>query len=105
MEEKCIISFRSSLQDQPISSLLLEPRSLLVFEGEAYNSYLHSIDACVEETTCGRNCFNLESSANGERGMEGEESVIIRREKERISLTIRFVPPTKKEEEEERKKE
>ena len=91
-----------------------------MFEGEAYNSYLHSIDACVEETTVGKNCFNVSSckenggmggGGGGEVGGGGGEGVTIRREKERISLTIRFVPTSKKEmeenemEKEERKKE
>ena len=90
--------------------MLLEPRSLLVFEGEAYKSYLHSIDACVEETTIGKNCFNVSKRETGVRGggEVGGEGVTIRREKERISLTIRFVPTSKNEENEEneeRKKE
>jgi len=61
-------------------SLLLEPRSLLVFRAEAYDSYMHGIED-VHEDKVGPHLLNW---------VGGEGDTLPR--KRRVSLTIRIVP-------------
>jgi alkylated DNA repair protein alkB family protein 6 len=66
-------------RDPPDASVLLEPRSLVVFEHEAYSGCYHGIEACVEET--------IDSSViNGDRA-----PAVVARSGDRVSLTIRRV--------------
>ncbi|KAJ8045292.1 Alpha-ketoglutarate-dependent dioxygenase alkB-like 6 [Holothuria leucospilota] len=78
---------QSENHSEPIFTLLLKPRSLLILKDSVYTSYLHGIAECVEDTV-DDNVANLSSTENkvGEVLTRGV----------RISLTIRFVPKTLK---------
>ena len=69
-----------------MTSLLVEPRSLLVLQDEMYHQLLHGIEEIHEDKIDDKIC-NLDNSA-----VIG--SIIPR--KTRISLTIRHVPKTSK---------
>ena len=82
------------------SSLLLLPRSLLVFKGEAYTSSLHGIDEVHNEVLDGTLC-NLDLCSEFLQGLNhgdnssaayGYQGMVVPRGEERISLTIRRVP-------------
>uniref|UniRef100_A0A8W7PP06 Fe2OG dioxygenase domain-containing protein n=1 Tax=Anopheles coluzzii TaxID=1518534 RepID=A0A8W7PP06_ANOCL len=77
-----------SLVRQHKTSVLLEPRSLLVVKDDMYHKYLHSI-AEREEDTIDARVANLSLVSNAHAGD------VLRRDK-RISLTIRHVPKTSK---------
>nr|XP_040227987.2 alpha-ketoglutarate-dependent dioxygenase alkB homolog 6 [Anopheles coluzzii] len=77
-----------SLVRQHKTSILLEPRSLLVVKDDMYHKYLHSI-AEREEDTIDARVANLSLVSNAHAGD------VLRRDK-RISLTIRHVPKTSK---------
>ncbi|MEW5302657.1 MAG: hypothetical protein WDW38_011615 [Sanguina aurantia] len=68
---------------QPTTSVLLRPRSLLVFSEEAYTGFLHGIDQ-VEAETVDATVANCKQS-----GVLHGDSML--REGERVSLTIRRV--------------
>lgn len=78
---------QSENHGEPIFTLLLKPRSLLILKDSVYTSYLHGIAECVEDTVDDK-VANLSSTENkvGEVLTRGV----------RISLTIRFVPKTLK---------
>ena len=80
LNQPVIMSFRKQLSQDPITSVVLEPRSLIVFEKEAYEYHLHSIDDCITENTKDKNVFNV------------KQDMEIERKSERISLTLRYVP-------------
>jgi len=82
--------------DPPDASVLLEPRSLVVFEGEAYAGCYHGIEACEAETIDasvinppptlpppGQGASSAPSAAAA--------SVVLPRDGDRVSLTIRRV--------------
>ncbi|XP_040151596.1 alpha-ketoglutarate-dependent dioxygenase alkB homolog 6 [Anopheles arabiensis] len=77
-----------SLVRQHKTSILLEPRSLLVVKDDMYHKYLHSI-AEREEDTIDARVANLSLVSNAHAGD------VLRRDK-RISLTIRHVPKASK---------
>uniref|UniRef100_A0A182WUZ3 Fe2OG dioxygenase domain-containing protein n=1 Tax=Anopheles quadriannulatus TaxID=34691 RepID=A0A182WUZ3_ANOQN len=77
-----------SLVRQHKTSVLLEPRSLLIVKDDMYHKYLHSI-AEREEDTIDARVANLSMISNAHAGD------VLRRDK-RISLTIRHVPKTSK---------
>ncbi|EAA06093.3 AGAP003866-PA [Anopheles gambiae str. PEST] len=77
-----------SLVRQHKTSVLLEPRSLLVVKDDMYHKYLHSISEREEDTIDAR-VANLSLVSNAHAGD------VLRRDK-RISLTIRHVPKTSK---------
>ena len=66
-------------------SVLLEPRSLVVFQGELYSKHLHSIDFSEEDTIDG-SVVNVEH-VGGEGGS-------VPRGRERVSFTMRRVLKT-----------
>ncbi|XP_071962984.1 alpha-ketoglutarate-dependent dioxygenase alkB homolog 6-like [Antedon mediterranea] len=68
---------------QPVFSLLLEPRSLLLLTEDMYKLYLHGIDERLQDTLT-ENVKNLEEC--------GKKSGDILERGRRISLTIRNVP-------------
>jgi alkylated DNA repair protein alkB family protein 6 len=81
LAQTVILSFRHTVGDLvPVTSIVLAPNSLVVFEGDAYHRCLHSIDACVVETTKGKNVIN--ATGNG---------AVIERTQDRLSVTLRFV--------------
>jgi hypothetical protein len=51
-----------------VGSLVLQPRSLLVFTGEAYHEHLHGIKAVAEEVVG----MEVEEEEEEEEGEEGE---------------------------------
>ncbi|KAK3883994.1 hypothetical protein Pcinc_011721 [Petrolisthes cinctipes] len=71
----------SLLSESYVGSLLLEPRSLLILQGDLYTSYLHGIGE-VKEDVVTEKIFNRRSHQLGD--------VLTR--STRISLTIRHVP-------------
>jgi len=73
-------------EDRHVTSLLVQPRSLLVLQGEMYHRFLHGIEEIHEDIIDEKIC-NLDSTT-----VIG--SIIPR--KTRISLTIRHVPKTSK---------
>ena len=73
-------------EDRLVTSLLVEPRSLLVLQDEMYHQLLHGIEEIHEDKIDDKIC-NLDNST-----VIG--SIIPR--KTRISLTIRHVPKTSK---------
>lgn len=108
--QEVIMSFRKTLKDEiPTQSVILENGSLIVFEKDAYNHYLHNINDSIVDTTFNKNILNaIMHSDTGDRTTggdkkDGENSArngencvqIIERTEERISLTIRYVPPSK----------
>ena len=97
LEQTVILSFRRKLGVAPAASIVLKPNSLVVFEGDAYDNCLHSIESCLVETTLHKNVVNGVGGVEG--GDEGGSKVhTIERTKERISMTIRYVPPVSKSE-------
>ena len=73
-------------EDRLVTSLLVEPRSLLVLQDEMYHQLLHGIEEIHEDKIDDKICNLDNSSVIG--------SIIPR--KTRISLTIRHVPKTSK---------
>ena len=73
-------------EDRLVTSILVQPRSLLVLQDSMYNRFLHGIEE-IHEDKIGDNICNLENST-----VIGS---IIPRNK-RVSLTIRHVPKTSK---------
>lgn len=67
----------------PAASVLLPPRSLLIFKDDAYTECLHGIEAAVEEPLGGS---VVNPNASNEPGLK-----IVRRTGIRLSLTIRRV--------------
>lgn len=67
--------------DPPDASVLLEPRSLVVFEGEAYTGCYHGIEACEAETI---DASVVNAPAN-------KRATTVPREGDRVSFTIRRV--------------
>ena len=72
----------------PVQSLVLQPRSCVIFTAEAYTQHLHGIDE-VEESVVGARCpcVNMQAA-----GVEAGD-IISRQSRTRVSLTFRFVPP------------
>jgi alkylated DNA repair protein alkB family protein 6 len=72
LQSSCIMSFRHNLKTDEIGhkfggdlfSLVLRPRSLLVFADSIYRSYMHGIEDDVHEQTVGDygECLNLDAS-------------------------------------------
>lgn len=75
----------ASVQGPPQASLLLQPRSLLVFAGDAYSHCLHGIHP-VEEEELDPSCVNLASCSG-----IGPGTASVARSGERVSLTVRRV--------------
>lgn len=71
-------------------SFLLEPRSLLILQGDLYHNYLHSIAEKDTDVISKLTIKNL--SMCGEEFSEGQ----ILKRGVRLSLTIRHVPKTSK---------
>lgn len=69
-------------KQEPIFSIILQPRSLLVFKDELYTGYLHGI-AFREKDVVESNAINLQAA----KMSEGD---VIER-KRRVSFTIRLV--------------
>ncbi|GAM20399.1 hypothetical protein SAMD00019534_035740 [Acytostelium subglobosum LB1] len=80
----CLIDFYKQLNEDPVQSLLLQPRSLLIFTGEAYKTYFHGIKESFTDVITEK-VVNRGSIAIG---TELEREV-------RVSLTIRIVPRIK----------
>ena len=72
-----------SLDERLVGSLYLERRSLLVFRGEAYDTYLHGISGCKADV------MNEKVVIREERAGD-----VIERKNTRVSVTIRVVPKT-----------
>mmetsp|Transcript_8418 Transcript_8418/g.25460 ORF Transcript_8418/g.25460 Transcript_8418/m.25460 type:complete len:296 (-) Transcript_8418:53-940(-) len=72
----------------PAASLLLMPRSLLVFRGEAYHCHLHGIDA-VESELLDQSLVNLHMVPPEAAAAAGGA---LPRRATRVSLTVRRVP-------------
>ena len=72
--------------DRLVTSLFVEPRSLLVLKDDMYHKYLHGIEEIDQDVICDKIC-NL-----------NDRSVIAQAfpRSTRISLTIRHVPKTTK---------
>jgi alkylated DNA repair protein alkB family protein 6 len=85
---------RADGRDTPVAELLLRPRSLVVFSGEAYSSLLHSISEAPREAI-GRWAPCLNAAQAG--ATEGEE---LERRGVRLSLTFRHVRPAAEDQEE-----
>ncbi|XP_076681804.1 putative RNA/DNA demethylase ALKBH6 [Andrena cerasifolii] len=71
-------------------SFLLEPRSLLILQGDLYHNYLHSIAERDTDVISSSTIKNLAIC-----GVEFSEGEILKRDV-RLSLTIRHVPKTSK---------
>lgn len=69
-----------------VASVLLPPRSLLVFKDEAYTECLHGIDAVAEDVLAGDTTVVNPDAAGG--------AGVLQRTGVRISLTVRRVPKT-----------
>eukprot|EP00668_Euglena_longa_P004408 GGOE01005163.1.p2 GENE.GGOE01005163.1~~GGOE01005163.1.p2 ORF type:complete len:158 (+),score=43.37 GGOE01005163.1:408-881(+) len=70
----------------PCASLVLRPRSLLVFAEDAFTTHLHGIDAVLEEIVGAvASVINLQAA-----GCEEGDQIIRDR---RVSLTVRHVLP------------
>ncbi|CAG2122558.1 unnamed protein product [Medioppia subpectinata] len=74
----------SSPQRKPIFSLLLEPRSLVVSQSDAYESYLHGIQEVTSDIISER-IANLNLCDSHAMGEQLERTT-------RLSFTIRYVP-------------
>merc|ERR1712014_438950 len=88
MEGPALISFglvgKAARPDLPSRlELLLRPRSLLLFRGDAYELYVHSVPHTVEDTV-GTACCNLLVS----NAVLGE---VVRRAPRRTSVTLRRI--------------
>lgn len=84
----CIMSFFPYTEaSTPRSALVLQPRSLLVFQGEAYDSYLHGIAGLKREMVGG---VGGPVANAGLAGVADGDMII--RDCPRVSLTIRHVP-------------
>lgn len=81
------MTFRDRLREPTHqSSLILLPRSLLIFTKDAYDKYFHEIPVQAIDKV-GPDCVNLDSS---EQGHSFTRST-------RVSITLRIVPVAKKE--------
>lgn len=86
---------------QLIGSVLLEPRSLIHFSGDAFTTVLHAIDSVREEVVNERDCLNLAQcrlAGVGVAGsltgaMAGRRQIIIPR-RTRLSVTLRAARTT-----------
>jgi len=74
------LDFRKSPKAEPEMSLILKPRSLLVFDEDAYTSYFHGIDEVVLD----------EINEKVVNASESERGTVLNRTL-RVSLTIRIV--------------
>ena len=77
------------MESRYLFSLLLEPRSLLVLQGDMYKVYLHGIADSREEDTVTKSVVNLSHLSSVATGD-------ILKRTTRVSLTIRHVPKTLK---------
>ncbi|KAF9437807.1 Alpha-ketoglutarate-dependent dioxygenase alkB 6 [Entomortierella beljakovae] len=75
---------------EPVFSLLVQPRSLLILKEDAYNTYMHGIREVLEDDLRERNILNLPVALP--EGINDENSVMKR--ETRISLTFRIVHKT-----------
>ncbi|XP_078437722.1 oxidoreductase [Wolffia australiana] len=82
----------SSLTLEDRVSLLLMPRSLLIFKDEAYSDYLHGIEDS--------DVHSFAKVTNREEALklqaDDEKNDIFRRESTRVSLTCRLVPKVRR---------
>jgi len=76
-------------QQRPVGSVLLQPRSLIVFEGDAYHEHMHEILAVEEEVVGGEEgtipVLNLATAGEGVKVGETVRRAL------RVSLTFRKV--------------
>jgi len=85
MSGHTVFEFRPRLNEPPSLSLLVEPRSLLIFDGDAYTTYFHGISERIEDV------LTREVVVPYGEAMLGETLERARR----VSLTIRIVPEAK----------
>jgi hypothetical protein len=71
-----------------VQSLVLQPRSVVVFSDVAYTAHLHGIDE-VTEGVVGARCPCVNKAAAGVE----DGDVVSRGGAARVSLTFRYVPP------------
>ena len=74
----------SSFESRHITSILLQPRSLVAFKDDMYNLYLHGIQAQSTDTMTDQ-VINPDKNVQVNTGDKLERTT-------RISLTIRHVP-------------
>ncbi|CAH8345847.1 unnamed protein product [Eruca vesicaria subsp. sativa] len=85
----------SERDNQNSFSVLMMPRSLLIFKDDTYSDYLHGISD--SPTQCYKQVVNeAEASAysNGDSSKDGDK--ILHRDQTRVSLTCRLVPKVHK---------
>ncbi|KAF8096098.1 hypothetical protein N665_0317s0005 [Sinapis alba] len=85
----------SERDNQNSFSVLMMPRSLLIFKDEAYSDYLHGISD--SPTQCYKQVVNETEAmaySNGDSRKDGEK--ILQRDQTRVSLTCRLVPKVHK---------
>merc|ERR1711974_447786 len=83
----CILNFYRGEETSRsvVSSILVEPRSLIILKNDMYHKYLHGIEETTEDKL-------TEDIVN----VKAEDLGAVRERKRRISLTIRHVPKTSK---------
>jgi alkylated DNA repair protein alkB family protein 6 len=82
-----VLNFYDSKEREKVSfSLFLEPRSLLVQQGNIYETYLHGIDEKYEDIL-DNSIFNVPSNYQMNQSLKRET---------RVSLTIRHVQKVSK---------
>jgi len=67
-----------------VGSFLLEPRSLVCFQGDMYHDYLHGIEQVQEDELSSKRILNFTTN-----GLKRTEKMT---RETRISVTIRFFP-------------
>jgi len=78
------IEFRENLKEDSKMSLILQPRSLMIFTDEAYTNHFHGIGECQQDVVT-EDVANIEAA----KLTLGE---VVDRGSVRLSLTIRIVP-------------
>lgn len=79
---------------------LLEPRSLFIFTDEHYKVNFHGIDEDIQDVIINPKFINEDNKYLAINNIEltnikfesNQEMIVIPREEERLSLTIRYVP-------------
>jgi len=86
----------SKIDDQFVSSVLVEPRSLLILQDSAYTGHLHGIkETCsddLDEKVCNLQSTAFNNSLHLDPSNTSSDSIVRLQRGRRISLTIRHVP-------------
>lgn len=92
LSSSCIFKFRTQSNSPSKMEVLLQDKSLIVFENDAYKNYLHGIDETFEEKISEK-CHKFTSSFHNDVSIPFVGETITR--SYRVSLTFRHKYPSK----------